>query len=54
MTRNSIIRAIHAAASKGDMAECMRLFRRGEVTEKVFKQVIREAQSNNPSTRRGK
>ena len=48
MTQVQIIRAIHAAASRNNMAECMRLFRLGSVSEKVYKQVIRESKSNNP------
>lgn len=49
MTRVQIIRALYAAASKNDRKECIRLFALGQISEKVYKQVLREAQGNNQS-----
>jgi hypothetical protein len=46
MSRPDLILAIHAAAVRGDMGECMKLFQTGLISHKVYLQVIKEAKQS--------
>ena len=48
MTRDQLIRAIHSAALRGEMNECRRIFALGQISYRIYKQILKEATMNNP------